>query len=188
MRGKHAASSAKRRADSAESQLDRLMEEVTDLRRKVKQYKSAYEMLPTLQAQLRDIKREAGVPISDHLAMLSNHDEQLRDLRLELEEAWMVIIDELFEWLQVKPRSVNSFPPPKFSMALRLLPKRPMVAILQLMGISDRSDRRLLFEKGVAEHATNSSSKAITNTLYLNSVYGGRKSPSGFVDSDVAGI
>jgi hypothetical protein len=172
MRGKHAASAAKRRADSAEVQLDRLMEEVTDLRRKAKQYKSAYDMLPTLQRELRDIKRESGVPLSDVEAMQRTHNEELQALRQEHEKAWLFVLEDLARFVVNNGKCRDELPSPYFARQARKLPTKPVVKILTIMGFTDRYTRRTILDDSYADHKQEAREQ-ILNAAFVNQAIGG---------------
>lgn len=81
-RGKYGSAAAKRRAESAEDQLDRLLPQLVDAKRLAARYRSEAERVPVLSRQLAELREKVGVPLAEHEAALREVERE-RDMILE---------------------------------------------------------------------------------------------------------
>ena len=153
-RGKYAASAAKRRAESAEEQLDRLLPKLVDTERLLKRYKSEAEAAPILRRRIAELEQQVGVPMSVHLQALKDLEEQFAAERSKEEDGW---IEVLFKFEEVMSKSMSAqtylrdsnWINARFLKAIRQIPKPLAVRALAVLG-QDREARRGMLESNMS--------------------------------------
>lgn len=145
-RGKHAAAAAKRRAESAEEQLDRLLPQLVDAKRVARQYRSEADAAPTLRRQLTELRDQVGMPIADHDRIVAELTAQHHADLARLDDATRVVINCCAYLIErVKRTSVDlrlvSFVNSALLEAIYVLPNGTCTRLFKVMGV-DRAEQR----------------------------------------------
>lgn len=141
-RGRYAASAAKRRAESAEEQLDRLLPQLVDAQRQAKRYKSEAEAAVTLRRQLANVKERNGIPVEDHLAALRNGEQQMEEVLAAYDDAVQKVLDTLVNTgVIVEDPEAVAYISSNLLMALHIIPRHVTAKLLTKLGW-DRWARR----------------------------------------------
>lgn len=155
-RGKHAASAAKRRAETAEAQLDRLMPELVDAKRTAARYRSEAEAAPALRRALAELRETTGVPMPQHLQevaeLKADHDNRIA----EITDALVDLFDLLSErGFLVEPDHDDEWISAKFMETMQAIPEPAALNLLTHLGL-EREMRRMVLEanRNRVSHAT----------------------------------
>lgn len=146
-RGKYAARAAKRRADSAEDQLDRLLPKLVDAQHTARHYKTEAEAAPVLRRQLDELRDTVGVPVAEHRQAIVDLETSFDEERATITAALIIVFDEMTGWLDKAQRKVKWSA--RMLDALRALPRDAADALLSDMGYS-REERRFYLDPTTA--------------------------------------
>lgn len=151
-RGKYGAAAAKRRADTAEAQLDRLLPKLVDAERTTKRYRSEAEAAPVLRRQLAELRDALGVPRSEHEAEVARLEAEAHERATMLIENLTVVFDELAQlipkrWGAGDDFSINA----RFIRALQRLPREPVEHLLTKLGVEREVRRYFMNEEHLPE-------------------------------------
>lgn len=149
-RGRHAASAAKRRAESAEDQLDRLLPKLVEAERTAKRYRSEAERATALSAELSRLRDEVGIPVAVHQQELDEQAQAHADQTAALLKAVDVVFSTLVRFARV-PHDGNWIAP-RFLEALRSLPDDRGRTVLSGLGLS-RDECRGFLDPGLIAQA-----------------------------------
>lgn len=149
-RGKHGTQAARRRAESAEEQLDRLMPKLVDTERLLQRYRSEAEAAPILRRELSQLRGVIGVPRAEHQAMLDEIAAERRERDKVLAENLVMIFTQLANFKALgRPPGDETEINAKLVAALRAIPRAAALKLLELLGW-ERDIRRGLLEDGMA--------------------------------------
>lgn len=133
-RGKHAASAAKRRAESAEEQLDRLFPQLTDAKRTAARYRSEAEQAAVLRRQLAELRDQVGIPVDQHVAELEAVRVECQEVLDAYDEAINYVVRMLTSegWIveDTDRRCLNG----QICLALYVLPEQAVEELTKAMG------------------------------------------------------
>ena len=158
-RGKYGARAAKKRAESAEEQLDRLLPKLVDTERQLKRYRSEAEAAPVLRKRIAELEQQVGVPMPTHLQALKNLEDKFAAQRAEEAKAWEEIIFKFDEAMRQSSVVImqylrnSNWISGVFLQALRQIPRPLALRVLSVFGV-DRDNRRGMLEGNMASRAT----------------------------------
>ena len=152
-RGKHGAAAAKRRAESAEEQLDRLLPKLVDAERQLKMCRSEAEAAPTLRRELSALRKAIGVPKDEH-------DREVAELERKHTEAYDTLAETIVSVME-KFKDEGAFRHPvkadwinaRLMRDLQALPRETALALLKMIGV-ERDLARYMLEPVAAAKAT----------------------------------
>lgn len=166
-RGKHAASAARRRAESAQEQLDRLMPRLVDAERTVKKYRSEAEAAPALRARIAELTAQVGMPVAEHEALMNGERDRQAKKDEALIRAWDLILSDLSGYVLTK-HGPDGLPlsSSQTLKALRQLPRETADLVLRLTG-TERELRRFMLEDTTAARSYEHSKRDVLNLKQL---------------------
>lgn len=147
-RGKHAAQSATRRADAAETTLDRLIEEMHRWKRQALANKAAADLNTGLAKEVKRLREAVGIPVDEHRRAIDELTTAHHAERDRLEQALDVVLTKLGGL--VERDEEGSWITVEFLDAIRVLPERPVVEMLRVLGF-ERDMRRTLLDPNTSE-------------------------------------
>jgi hypothetical protein len=172
-RGKHAASANKRRAESAEEQLDRLIPQLTDAKRTAARYKSEAEQTPILRRQVTELRNTVGMPKAEHVRLVAELEQRHEDATDTSTTALLAIINKLVEVGALRHPTHDNWINGILLGNLRDIPRDLATAILQALGL-ERELVRSMLEGGMAAKAKAETYKEALNFQRLAAEVHGR--------------
>jgi len=154
-RGKYSSAAAKRRAESAEQQLDRLLPQLVDMKRQAGRYESEAAAAPLLRAEIARLRESEGISPKAHRAAL--HEQETRHVA-EMERvvaAFDIVVGQFANLFRDEVTREGKWISPQFLRALRDLPGNRGDRILRRCGM-DRDEARTFLSDGAAANCTSS--------------------------------
>jgi hypothetical protein len=142
-RGKHAASAAKRRAEAAYEELDRLHPQLVDAKRLAARYKSEAESAVALRAKLAELRDVVGVPRAEHDRIVEELEAKHTAAMDRRMAALALIIDRLGDLRCLQPTHKEEWINAEFVKALQQLPRELACDLLGWIGVEREFARSL---------------------------------------------
>lgn len=164
-RGRHAASAAKRRAESAEEQLDRLLPKLVEAQQTAKRYRSEAEATTMLRRQIVELRDALGVPADEHERALVERDALHEQQLASFAEGADVLVDFIVHYLAGFPDvklEGRRAPYAYLARAMRLLPPHTCDPLAKMLGC-DRELRRELHDESAERRMSRADVKAPTS-------------------------
>lgn len=135
-RGKYSADAAKRRAETAEAQLDRLMPKLVDAERTARRYKAEAEAAPVLRRQLAERRQTEGVPLEQYEAAQRQAEQECESILECYDEALTYVIKHLVHYGVIRPvdDEDTAYIDPELLNAFYVLPAKAVEALLKGIG------------------------------------------------------
>jgi hypothetical protein len=174
-RGKHAASAAKRRAEAAYEELDRLHPKLVDAQREAKRYKAEAEAAVALRRQLAEMRDATGIPALEHQRQIDALAAEHEQLLARIEQAMIAVFDKLADEgaLRPPPGADREWLNAELMRNLQELPRPIALALMGRIGL-EREMARGMLEPGIAKTAAVGAHKEALNYMRMAAELEGR--------------